>query len=153
MRLAFLDTSIINQCQKNLLTGCELRALLKKKNLIPILGPHTTFELSKDYLNGEDRVKKFFKILLELDPEYTCKRSFMYEMEYRKIKKIIAAEDFLAPPEFKEKIRRRVLNYANGSFSSENFIRARQDSYDTMRKGWDKTKMVTIPGIRGATFF
>jgi rRNA-processing protein FCF1 len=115
MKTAFIDTSAINYCYEKGLNGKEFYRILHGTGHLPLIGIHTTYELSRCFVSASlDKAKGVFNIIKDLSPIFTCRNGQLYEKEINKLINNIHVDPFIDNFLLKE-MNKRIEDYSNAA--------------------------------------
>ncbi|VEB39078.1 Uncharacterised protein [Legionella sainthelensi] len=140
METVFLETNAINSCHYEKYSGEELAEILFKKNLIPIVSQHTTYELARNFLSPKNIQLgiSFFSILKGLNPTYSCETM---ELLKREIKKLISdvACDFIIEKSQLYHLQKAISEACQGEISEKwcRYISTRESEIINNQNIWN----------------
>ncbi len=139
MKKAFLETSAINKFFNHGMRGEQLRGFLENKSLSPVIGSFTTFELAKTFLtdNAIEKVKGFFQLIKDLNPEFSYRDDELLVMESRKIKYNLDIIPIINSERLVD-LNVRINNFSQGAIDNllEGFIESKQENMNNARLLW-----------------
>jgi hypothetical protein len=128
MKRIGLDTNAIGYCLANNISAAELKQFLQMQNLVPVVCPYVSYELSRTFLGNIATAKALFSFISELNPQYIAPREILYLREFYKLDKNSIFSD-LADESTKKQMLIMIEAHAAGNITEElnNFVNGRQD--------------------------
>jgi hypothetical protein len=130
-----LDTSSIDYCIRNNISGTELKEFLQAQNLSPMICTYVIYEISRAFFKRITMSAKLFEFILDLEPQYIAPREKLY---FRECEKLVKNSNFhdLSDKADKEEIIYRMNTYMSGHMPAKHaqYIRKRQESLDELNK-------------------
>lgn len=116
METIFLETNALNSCLTNNYSGTNLRNILSKKKLTPVVSQHTTYELVRNFISDKNQQIgiKLFSILGDLNPIYSCQTTQLLRREVNKFINGTAC-DFIIESEFLNPLKDAIQQFSLGN--------------------------------------
>ncbi|PWY56054.1 hypothetical protein DGG96_08945 [Legionella qingyii] len=149
LRTAFIETSAINWFYKNQFNAVSANKLLASKNLIPVVGMDTIYELARCFTVEYEKAVNLFNFLKQLKPVYSCQRKVLYEQELNNLMQGSSVDPLLGYYT-EEILTDRIKHYSMGIFDKthEEFIIGRQFFWDDCReKLWSPENIKRNKGL------
>lgn len=138
MKRAILDTNVISECN---ITAQNLSNILKEKNLMPVIGIYTTYEIARPIITNKPHIaSQLYSFIRDLNPEFSCPRDELYFREAQKLKLGESVND-KPTNQYQIHLKQRIDDFSNGIFEQfKNFIHARQNSLKIALQNWKSSK-------------
>jgi hypothetical protein len=134
---AFIETSAINYCKDNNISGKKLNTILQANNYLPVVGNYITYELARTFKQYPQTARELFYILKDLNPQFGHRHDELDEMEFKKLKtNDYNINPLIESPYLLNELSIRIEKFSKGIFDPQlhEFIDVRQRYLENYRK-------------------
>lgn len=133
----FLDTNVICYLVENDISVSAFKDFLNIHGNIAVVGRFTHFELAKTYASDEEKCRKLFLFLENLEPKYTLTRNQFYIAEINKMQRGVLFDPFCSKSDIAAiKIKNREFASGHPSARSVRNIKKFDESIRQAQGTW-----------------